>query len=57
VKTPTLAVVGDRDGDCPAPQSYEFWQALRNLGVKTEMVSYPNEGYRFHTQARQKDCW
>ena len=29
VKTPTLVVVGDRDGECPAPQSFEFWHALR----------------------------
>ncbi|HUZ05235.1 MAG TPA: prolyl oligopeptidase family serine peptidase, partial [Acidobacteriaceae bacterium] len=28
-KTPTLVVVGDRDGECPAPQSFEFWHALR----------------------------
>jgi dipeptidyl aminopeptidase/acylaminoacyl peptidase len=55
VKTPTLVVVGDRDGECPAPQSYEFWHALRDLGVKTEMVVYPNEGHRFHTPAHQKD--
>jgi dipeptidyl aminopeptidase/acylaminoacyl peptidase len=55
VKTPTLIVVGDRDGECPAPQSYEFWHALRTLGVKTEMVVYPNEGHAFHTPAHQKD--
>ncbi len=55
VKTPTLIVVGDRDGECPAPQSYEFWHALRDLGVKTEMVVYPNEGHRFHTPAHQRD--
>jgi dipeptidyl aminopeptidase/acylaminoacyl peptidase len=55
VKTPTLVVVGDRDGECPAPQSYEFWHALRDLGVKTEMVIYQNEGHRFHTPAHQKD--
>jgi dipeptidyl aminopeptidase/acylaminoacyl peptidase len=40
VKTPTLVVVGDRDGECPAPQSYEFYHALKTLGVKTEMVVY-----------------
>jgi dipeptidyl aminopeptidase/acylaminoacyl peptidase len=55
VKTPTLVVVGDRDGECPAPQSYEFWHALKALGVKTEMVVYPNEGHSFHTPADQKD--
>ncbi|MFP5204240.1 MAG: prolyl oligopeptidase family serine peptidase, partial [Acidobacteriota bacterium] len=30
-QTPTLIVVGDRDGECPAPQSFEFWHALRDL--------------------------
>jgi dipeptidyl aminopeptidase/acylaminoacyl peptidase len=55
VKTPTLVVVGDRDGECPAPQSYEFWHALRDLGVKTEMVIYPNEGHRFRKPADQRD--
>ncbi len=33
VTTPTLSVVGDRDGECPAPQSFEFWHALRDLHV------------------------
>jgi dipeptidyl aminopeptidase/acylaminoacyl peptidase len=55
VKTPTLIVVGDRDGECPAPQSYEFWHALKTLGVKTEMVVYENEGHLFHTPEHQKD--
>ncbi|HEX3880817.1 MAG TPA: S9 family peptidase [Bryobacteraceae bacterium] len=55
VKTPTLVVVGDRDGECPAPQSYEFWHALRDRGVKTQMVIYPNEGHRFHKPADQRD--
>jgi dipeptidyl aminopeptidase/acylaminoacyl peptidase len=55
VKTPTLIVVGDRDGECPAPQSYEFWRALKTLGVKTQMVVYPDEGHSFHTPSHQKD--
>jgi dipeptidyl aminopeptidase/acylaminoacyl peptidase len=55
VKTPTLVVVGDRDGECPPPQSYEFWHALRDLDVKTEMVIYPNEGHAFHSPDHQKD--
>jgi dipeptidyl aminopeptidase/acylaminoacyl peptidase len=54
-KTPTLVVVGDRDGECPAPQSYEFWRGLKAVGVKTEMVVYRNEGHAFHNPAHQKD--
>jgi dipeptidyl aminopeptidase/acylaminoacyl peptidase len=40
VKTPTLVVVGERDGECPAPQSFEFWHALNNLQVPTQIVVY-----------------
>jgi dipeptidyl aminopeptidase/acylaminoacyl peptidase len=55
VKTPTLVLVGERDGECPAPQSYEFYHALKTIGVKTEMVVYPNEGHAFHTPEHRKD--
>jgi len=55
VKTPTLMVVGDRDGECPAPQSFEFWHALRDQGVKTQLVIYPNEGHRFVSPDHQRD--
>ncbi len=55
VKTPTLVVVGDRDGECPAPQSFEFWHALRAEGVKTELVVYPNEGHGFRDPVHRRD--
>jgi dipeptidyl aminopeptidase/acylaminoacyl peptidase len=55
VTTPTLMVVGDRDGECPAPQSFEFWHALRALGVKTELVVYPDEGHHFVDPDHQRD--
>jgi dipeptidyl aminopeptidase/acylaminoacyl peptidase len=55
VKTPTLVVVGDRDGECPAPQSYEFWHALRDEHVPTQLVIYPNEGHGFVNPAHRED--
>lgn len=55
VKTPTLLVVGDRDGECPAPQSFEFWHALRAQNIDTELVVYPNEGHGFHDPAHRID--
>jgi dipeptidyl aminopeptidase/acylaminoacyl peptidase len=55
VKTPTLVVVGDRDGECPAPQSFEFWHALRAQGVKTQLVVYPNEGHAFRNPEHRRD--
>ena len=54
-KTPTLVVVGDRDGECPAPQSYEFWHALKTLKVPTEFVIYPNEGHLFANPEHSRD--
>lgn len=54
-KTPTLVVVGDRDGECPAPQSYEFWHALRDQHVPTQLVVYPNEGHGFVNPAHRLD--
>ena len=53
--TPTLAVVGDRDGECPAPQSFEFWHALHTLHVPSELVVYPNEGHGFVDPAHTLD--
>jgi dipeptidyl aminopeptidase/acylaminoacyl peptidase len=55
VTTPTLVVVGDRDGECPAPQSFEFWHALRARGVETQLVVYPNEGHGFVDPAHRRD--
>ncbi len=44
-KTPTLVVVGERDAECPAPQSVEFWRGLQHVGVPTQLVIYPDEGH------------
>ena len=54
-KTPTLLVVGDRDGECPAPQSFEFWHALRAQGIKTQLVVYPDEGHHFINADHRRD--
>ena len=55
VNTPTLTLVGDRDGECPAPQSFEFWHALRDLHVPAQLVVYPNEGHGFSDPADRRD--
>ncbi len=55
VKTPTLVVVGDRDGECPSPQSFEFWHALKAEDVPTQLVVYPNEGHAFRLPEHRRD--
>ncbi len=54
-RAPTLMVVGDRDGECPAPQSFEFWHALKAQHVPTKLVVYPNEGHRFASPDHRRD--
>jgi dipeptidyl aminopeptidase/acylaminoacyl peptidase len=55
VRTPTLVLVGERDAECPAPQSYEFWHALHTLGVRTELVVYAGEGHMFTDPKNRND--
>jgi len=55
VQTPSLIVVGDSDGECPPPQSFEFWHALVTFGVPTEFVIYPHEGHGFSNPAHSRD--
>jgi dipeptidyl aminopeptidase/acylaminoacyl peptidase len=55
VKTPTLIVVGEHDAECPAPQSYEFWHALKTLDVPTQLIVYPGEGHMFVKPENQND--
>jgi dipeptidyl aminopeptidase/acylaminoacyl peptidase len=45
VRTPTFAYVGERDIECPAAQTQEFWHALKELNVPTSIVIYPGEGH------------
>jgi dipeptidyl aminopeptidase/acylaminoacyl peptidase len=54
-KTPMLIVVGDRDGECPAPQSFEMWHALQAMHVPVELVVYPNEGHGFSKPSDERD--
>lgn len=45
VQTPTFEYVGELDIECPAPQTQEFWHALKSLGVPTAVMIYPGEGH------------
>jgi len=55
IKTPTLVIVGERDAECPSAQSYEFWHALRTLGVPTRLIVYAGEGHMFIKPEHQTD--
>ena len=55
VRTPTFVFVGERDVECPMPQSLEFWHALDTLGVPTSLVVYAGEGHGIREPADRKD--
>jgi dipeptidyl aminopeptidase/acylaminoacyl peptidase len=55
VKTPTLILVGERDGECPAPQSFEWYHALKTLGVETQLVVYADEGHSIRKPEHKRD--
>jgi len=46
IKTPTLFLGGDRDFNVPLLNSEQMYQALRSLGVDTQLIIYPGE---FHS--------
>ncbi|MCA1652211.1 MAG: prolyl oligopeptidase family serine peptidase [Acidobacteria bacterium] len=45
VKTPTLILRGQDDWNVPLVNSEQLYQALRRLGVPTELVIYPGQGH------------
>jgi dipeptidyl aminopeptidase/acylaminoacyl peptidase len=56
VRTPTFAYVGERDIECPAPQTQEFWHALKTLGVPTGIMIYPGEGHGLRDPKNVQDA-
>ena len=42
IKTPTLFMVGEKDFNVPAVGSEQMYQALKSLGIDTQLVIYPN---------------
>ncbi|MGE0453372.1 MAG: prolyl oligopeptidase family serine peptidase [Vicinamibacteria bacterium] len=55
VKTPTLVMVGQDDVNVPALNSEQLYQALRRLGVPTELVLYPGQHHGIRTPSYQKN--
>ncbi|NWG92852.1 MAG: S9 family peptidase, partial [Parvularculaceae bacterium] len=45
VTTPTLVIGGEEDWNVPILNSEQLYQALRRLGVPTELVVYPDEDH------------
>ena len=57
VKTPTLINHGKEDPCVPVTQSHEFFRALKELGVETDLVIYPREGHGWTERKHRIDAW
>jgi dipeptidyl aminopeptidase/acylaminoacyl peptidase len=55
VTTPTLIVHGADDIIVPVGQSYEFFRALKDHGIPTELVVYPREPHGFRERGHNID--
>lgn len=55
IKTPTLFLGGERDFNVPVQGSQQMYQALRSLGVETQLVIYPNEFHGIQRPSYARD--
>ena len=55
IKTPTLFLGGERDFNVPIQGSQQMYQALRSLGIDTQLIIYPNEFHGIGRPSYRKD--
>lgn len=55
VKTPTLFLCGQDDVNVPLLNSEQLYQALKRLGVETQLIIYPGQNHGIRKPSYQKD--
>lgn len=55
IQTPTLFLGGERDFNVPIEGSQQMYQALKSLGVDTQLIIYPNENHGIQRPSYQRD--
>jgi dipeptidyl aminopeptidase/acylaminoacyl peptidase len=55
IKTPTLFQCGERDFNVPLLNSEQMYQALRSLGVDTQLVIYPDQYHAITKPSYQRE--
>ena len=55
IKTPTLFLCGEKDFNVPLLGSEQMYQALRSLGVDSQLVIYPNQFHGISVPSYKKD--
>ena len=55
IKTPTLFLSGDRDFNVPTIGAEQMYQALKSLGVDTQLIIYPGQFHGIAVPSYQRD--
>lgn len=55
IATPTLFVCGQNDFDVPLLNSEQMYQALRSLGIDTQLVIYPDQSHEIEKPSYVRD--
>jgi dipeptidyl aminopeptidase/acylaminoacyl peptidase len=55
IQTPTLFLGGERDFNVPVQGGQQMYQALRSLGIDTQLIIYPNETHGIQRPSYQRD--
>lgn len=55
IKTPTLFLGGERDFNVPVQGGQQMYQALRTLGIDTQLIIYPNENHGIQRPSYVRD--
>ncbi|WP_153796509.1 S9 family peptidase [Foetidibacter luteolus] len=55
IKTPTMFMASENDFNVPVAGAEQMYQALKNNGVPTELIIYPNQNHGISVPSYQKD--
>jgi dipeptidyl aminopeptidase/acylaminoacyl peptidase len=55
IKTPTLFLGGEKDFNVPVQGGQQMYQALRSLGIDTQLIISPNENHGIARPSYQRD--
>jgi dipeptidyl aminopeptidase/acylaminoacyl peptidase len=55
IKTPTLFLGGTSDSNVPLTGGQEMYQALKSLGIPTQLIAYPDEWHGITRPSFQRD--
>ena len=57
IKTPTLFLGGEKDFNVPIQGGEQMYQALKSLGVDTQLIIYPNEFHGITRPSYRRDIY